>query len=109
MTNQNFSFLFYQLFMKYITLLIFLVLSILSADAQMSKADQILGDWISSENDVMVHIYKEKEYYFGKVIWFKNYDNDAKIDAIDDSKGLPEEQWVNTIVMRKFISQTING
>ncbi|WP_435352893.1 DUF2147 domain-containing protein [Emticicia sp. SJ17W-69] len=98
--------------MKHIILLVFLFLSILSVDAQTSKADQILGDWISSEKDVIVHIYKEKEYYFGKVIWFKNYDNDPKIDAIDDSKGLPEEQWLNTIVMRNFVfseNKWING
>lgn len=98
--------------MKHIILLLFLVLSILSIDAQTNKADQILGDWISSEKDVIVHIFKEKEYYFGKVIWFKNYDHDPKIDAIDDSKGLPEDQWVNTIVMRHFVysdNKWING
>lgn len=111
MPNQNFSF-FYQLFMRKFVFLLLGVLGVLNVNAQISKADQILGDWISSEKDVIVHIYKDKEYYFGKVIWFKNYDHDPKIDAIDDSKGLPEDQWVNTIVMRKFVfadNKWING
>ena len=89
--------------MKSIIFLFFGIFSILNSNAQTSKADQILGDWISPEKDVIVHVYKEKEHYFGKIVWFKKYNNNVNIDAIDDSKGLIEEKWMNTIVMRDFV------
>ncbi len=35
-----------------------------------SKADQILGDWISTDNSVAVKIFKIDDEYEAKIIWF---------------------------------------
>nr|WP_299417031.1 DUF2147 domain-containing protein [uncultured Emticicia sp.] len=89
--------------MKNIFLILIGLFYIANLQAQTPKADQILGDWISPDKDLIVRCYKENNHYFGKVIWFKKYNNDARIDAIDDSKGIPESKWLNTIVMNKFV------
>ncbi len=60
--------------------------------------DQIIGDWISPQNDLIVRCYKSNEQYHAKVIWFKEYfDNTA-----DDPNGVPEKQWLGARVMSNF-------
>lgn len=71
-------------------------------------ADQILGDWISLEEDLIVRCYKSNSNYCAKVIWFKEYhDNTA-----DDPNGVPESQWNGSKVMYGFIyinKEWVNG
>lgn len=88
--------------MKNIILIIIGLFYITNLQAQ-TKSDQILGDWISPDKDLIVHCYKENNKYFGKVVWFKKYNSDARIDAIDDSKGVPESKWLNSLVMNNFV------
>lgn len=89
--------------MKNIFLILIGLFYAVNLQAQALKADQILGDWISPDKDLIVRCYKENNHYSGKVIWFKKYNNDAKIDAIDDSKGIPESKWLNMTVMNNFV------
>ena len=49
-------------------LLAFLTLSALS-HAKDWKADDILGIWWTPKKDGRIEIYKEKEKYFGKIVW----------------------------------------
>ena len=89
--------------MKNCIILIIGLFCLTNLQAQTVKADQIVGDWISPDKDLIVRCYKENNHYFGKVIWFKHYNNDAKINAIDDSKGVAESKWLNTLVMNNFV------
>ncbi len=61
--------------------------------------DQIIGNWISPDKDVIVNCYKVGDQYFGKVVWFKKY--------YDDKHGknptVPEDQWINSVVMKHFV------
>jgi uncharacterized protein (DUF2147 family) len=66
--------------------------------SQTYKPDQILGYWISPKKDLIVQCYKFNNLYYGKVVWFyKYYGNEP-----EDPDGMPENKWVNTIVMDKF-------
>jgi len=61
--------------------------------------DQIIGDWVSPKRDLIVRCYKENNIYYGKVVWFYKYhDNEP-----DDPNGVPEVQWLNSVVMNKFL------
>ena len=50
-------------------LFLFLFGFFLTFNAQ-SKGDQILGDWIASDNSVAVKVYKTNNQYQAKVVWF---------------------------------------
>ena len=70
----------------------------INVQAQSSKADQIIGDWISPKRDLIVRCYKINNLYYGKVVWFYKYSPPEPNYA----NGLPEDQWVNTVVMNHF-------
>ncbi len=50
--------------------------------AQDVKADDIIGVWLTQDNDSYVEIYKEGNKYFGKITWLKT--------PIDSITGKPE-------------------
>lgn len=50
-------------------LFLFLFGFFLTFNAQ-SKGDQILGDWIATDNSVAVKVYKTNNQYQAKVVWF---------------------------------------
>ncbi len=82
------------------SLLIVLLTTLISTafKSDNAKPDQIIGDWISPKRDLIIHCYKENNLYYGKVVWFYKYYPAQP----DDPNGLPERQWVNTIVMSNF-------
>jgi uncharacterized protein (DUF2147 family) len=53
--------------------------------AQTSR-DDILGVWMTENNEAKVNIYKEHEKYFGKIIW----------------SSKKEENHINVIVLKNF-------
>ena len=69
-----------------------------SLKSQTYNSDQILGNWISPQKDLIINCYKVNDQYFGKVVWFKKY--------YDDKHGVntavPEDQWMNAVVMKHF-------
>jgi len=79
----------------------FLLIAIVDAIAQEVKADDILGNWITPEKDLVVHCYKVNNQYFGKIVWFKKYG-----DAIpDEVYAVPQEKWLHYVVMKDFVFQ----
>ena len=84
--------------MKFFFALTISILHTLSIKSQTYNADQIIGDWISPKKDLIVRCYKENNLYYGKVVWFYRY---YPVQP-DNPNGLPESQWVNTVVMSKF-------
>ncbi len=49
--------------------------------------DDILGYWLSGSGQAQIHIYKEGDKYFGKVIWLKVPD--------DPKRGGPKKDYNN--------------
>lgn len=64
--------------------------------AQNNKADLLIGDWMDSKKEILVHCYKTNGKYFAKTLWVENLEN----------KGNPlpkeEQHWINMIVMKDF-------
>ena len=50
--------------------------------AQDYKAGDLLGIWLNEDEDAHIEIYKEGEFYFGKIIWLKL--------PIDEETGKPK-------------------
>lgn len=58
-------------------LIFLLYFSLFTANAQ-SKADDILGNWMSSDNLVAVKIFKTNNQYRANVIWFDVHQGSGK-------------------------------
>jgi uncharacterized protein (DUF2147 family) len=66
---------------KYLALLFFIFLSFhTSADAIM-ESNKILGKWVSSDKKLIVQVYKEKDQFRAKIVWF------------NDDPSKPMEEW----------------
>ncbi len=75
----------------------------LSATAQKSGADKIVGLWISKEKDLIVKCYKEDDKYYGIIVWYKKRSAGVTAAANNEYNGMPEEQWMNSFVMKDFV------
>ncbi len=85
--------------MKSALLMFFCVLLCSSFRYSNSPCDQILGNWISPEKDLIINCYKVNDQYFGKVVWFKKYydERHAKNPVV------PVDLWLNSEVMKHFV------
>ncbi len=68
----------------------------LSALAQSNKGDAILGDWMDSKKETLVHCYKQNGKYFAKLLWVEN------LEAIGKPLPPDEQYWINMVVMKDF-------
>ena len=78
----------------------FLLLNICHTSLAQTKADAIVGDWITTERNAIIRCYKEGNRYFGKVLWydaFKEEEEGHPIDPIDNTR------FLNTIFMKNFV------
>lgn len=66
-----------------------------------TSADDILGLWISKNNDLKVEIFKQNNKYFGKIIWFYCPPNTpimkAYLDVENPNKSLKKQPWLGMI------------
>ena len=54
--------------------------------SQKITADAILGQWLTSEKECMVEIYKKQNSYYGKVCWLKEPLNE-KGEPVEDTEN----------------------
>src|ERR1700710_658278 len=85
---------------KFLSLLFFV--SVISNVSKVPSPDQVCGKWMSSEKSLIVEVYKEKDEYKAKVIWFKNTDTSKRMDEWTD-KHNPDPAFRN----RKLIGMSI--
>lgn len=78
---------------------ILLLFIVTKSNAQTAKADDIIGNWITPEKDLIVNCYKVHDKYFGKIVWYKHY-GDA---MANDKYSVPQAQWINYVVMKNFV------
>ncbi|HTK20219.1 MAG TPA: DUF2147 domain-containing protein, partial [Mucilaginibacter sp.] len=65
---------------KFLFLLFFVGFNFQSR-AAVPESDRILGKWLSSDKKLMVEVYKEKEQFKAKIIWF------------NDDPSKPMDEW----------------
>lgn len=69
------------------------------------KADDILGEWYTDGNKSVIQIYKNKhDYYFGKIIWLKdpNENGKPKVDKENPDPKLKQQPLIGLIILRSF-------
>lgn len=90
----------YHSLVKVLPILILFFLITTTTTAQSAIPDGILGDWISPDKDIIVHCYKEKGLYYGKLIWFKKYLDSP--ETKESKEAISEEKWQDMVIMRDF-------
>jgi uncharacterized protein (DUF2147 family) len=65
---------------KFLSLLFFFSLN-LQSHATVPESDRICGKWISSDKKLIVEVYKEREQFKAKIVWF------------NDDPSKPMEEW----------------
>lgn len=65
--------------MKDLVLIVFLFVST-SLLAQ--KADDVLGNWLTSDGERKISIYKQDGEYFGKIYWVKNENKKSEVGKV---------------------------
>lgn len=102
--SKNLFFLMKFPFKKYISkvnfslLILFILCSSFKIVTQNTNPDIIIGNWISPEQDLIINCYKANNKYFGKVVWFKKYEDQVE----DKTKGIRESTWLNSIVVKNL-------
>jgi uncharacterized protein (DUF2147 family) len=88
--------------MKNVIIFTLLINFVLNAQAQDSHQDAILGKWMNVEKDLAVEIYKYKDEFKAKVIWFECFDGTKMSDYTDKKNpvmALKNRPWLGMEVL----------
>ena len=95
--------------MKYL-LTIVLTLGFLNNIQSQESSDKIIGIWFNEDKTSKVEIYKEGNFYLGKVIWISELERNPKLQPKD--KNNPKSQLRNRNILGLDILtglQYVNG
>jgi uncharacterized protein (DUF2147 family) len=79
--------------------LITILLMLSAAWAYAQKADDILGTWVSEKADAKIEVYKQREKFFGKLVWLK--ESNLKDDKNPDLKKR-SELLIGLVILTDF-------
>lgn len=65
-------------------LLLLISITKISSAQTTDGADRICGKWLSADKNLMVEVYRDKNEYKGRTIWFKADDNSKGMDEWTD-------------------------
>jgi uncharacterized protein (DUF2147 family) len=88
--------------MKNVIILAFLLGFACKTKAQNPTQDAILGKWLNAEKDLAVEIYKLKDEYRARVIWFECFDGPKMSDYVDKKNpkaNLRNRPWLGLEVL----------
>jgi uncharacterized protein (DUF2147 family) len=84
-----------------------LLLFALGLFGQDYKADDVLGIWYNEEKDAKVEIYKEKDQYFGKIIWLEEpidpETGEPKLDDENPDEELQKRPVMGLLLVKDFV------
>ena len=90
--------------MKYFMLSLFTVLAAFLCSQAQANSDAILGKWITTDDKLIVQVYKQNDDYKAKIIWFKASDNkmNERLDEKNPDKSLRTRKWIGMDVLRNL-------
>ncbi|MCX6277826.1 MAG: DUF2147 domain-containing protein [Bacteroidetes bacterium] len=89
-----------------LTIILLAVWSGFSTMAQTHKADDIIGTWLNQEATGKIELFKEKDKYFGKVVWLKEPNDKVtgkpRTDIENPEAKLKSDPLVGMVNMKNF-------
>ena len=76
-----------------------------NAHAQKTRADDVLGTWVTGSGKGHVEIYKQDNKYFGKIVWIKEPNNEQgtpKVDKNNPDAKLRSQPILGLVNLRNF-------
>lgn len=101
--------------MKKITLILAALILTITAFAQTTNPDALIGNWLTGSKKAVVQIYKEGSKYNGKVIWLKNptyEDGKPKVDKHNPDKAKQTTPIMGLNLLKDFVfddGKWVNG
>ncbi len=91
-------------FMKSI-LELFLISAISFSTYSQGNPDAILGNWMNTEGNLKVEVYKQNNEFKAKIIWFDDTDDKSKpmnerMDEKNPDQALRSRKWIGMDVLR---------
>lgn len=86
------------------TALLLSTFSILNADAP-TNADAILGKWVTTDNKLVVEVYRQNMAFKARVLWFKDINDQAMNTRTDDKnpdRSLRTRKLIGMEVLNKL-------
>jgi uncharacterized protein (DUF2147 family) len=72
-----------------------------------TKSDAIVGIWLSEAKDLKVEVYKQKNQYFGKMVWFDCPPNTPPMEHYKDkanpNPSLRSRAWLGMILLKNLV------
>ncbi|MBI3510542.1 MAG: DUF2147 domain-containing protein [Bacteroidetes bacterium] len=70
-----------------VTVLAIAIFPLLASFNTGGNPDAILGDWMTVENNLKVHVYKENGEFRAKITWFDDHGYKAPMDKCTDTEN----------------------
>jgi uncharacterized protein (DUF2147 family) len=85
--------------------LYFIFIFVFSIILKAEKADDIIGQWYTENNESLVEIYKNNGKYYGKIIWLKepNRNGKPKLDEKNPDDKLKERPIIGLNILKDFV------
>jgi len=70
------------------------------------NAQDILGIWLNEERDAQIEVFKEKDHYFGKIVWLekaKDENGEWMLDVKNPEEKLKSRKKLGMTVMQNLV------
>jgi uncharacterized protein (DUF2147 family) len=67
--------------------------------------DAILGKWMTTDNRLIIEVYKQNQDYKAKIVWFKDTNDQVMNERVDEKnpdKSLRSRKWIGMEVLRNL-------
>lgn len=75
--------------------------------AQAQTESDIVGYWLNEEKDAKIEVYKEKDKYYGKVVWIIKDENpdgtSPKLDSKNPDDALKKQPIIGLVILKDFV------
>lgn len=86
-------------FLQIILIFFLAIPTINTAEDKRLTEDQIIGKWMSTEQNLIVHVYKNGDQFKAKIIWFDDADDSSKPMNV----RLDEHNPIHSLRARKIL------
>lgn len=73
--------------------------------AAQRNPDAILGKWMTTDNKLIIEVYKQNQDYKAKIVWFKDTNDQVMNERVDEKnpeKSLRARKWIGMEVLRNL-------
>ncbi len=86
---------------KWFALLLIFLVKFSPLIAQVN-GDDLLGYWITEDNNAVIHCYKLNDEYFARVVWYGPFKEETLKKMSPEERANVPTKYINALVLRDF-------